>query len=184
MQCPTPPSLPLVIAYVGLGSNQGDGPAVLASARKAVAAFPGVRLSAASSLYRTEPQGLREQPFFTNQVLRLDCDPGLHPVSLLDMLLETENLLGRVREEAVRFGPRTVDLDLLLFGNESMNSERLTLPHPRMLERAFVLIPLAEIAPDLSLPQGMSVAEALGRLPYRRQGGVIYQGGKDGEPGR
>ena len=94
---------------------------------------------------------------------------------LLEALLATEQALGRVRQGAVRFGPRTVDLDLLLFGNEVMNSERLTLPHPRMLERAFVLVPLAEIAPDLMLPQGMSVAEALGLLRYRRQGNVICQ---------
>ena len=167
-------SLPSV-AYVGLGSNLGNGPSLLKSARDAVAAFPGVRLDTASSLYRTEPQGVRDQPFFTNQVVRLACAPALRPVDLLDMLLEAETLLGRVRNGVVRFGPRTVDLDLLLFGNEGMNSERLTLPHPRMLERAFVLIPLAEIAPDLALPQGMSVAEALKRLNYRRQGDVIYQ---------
>ena len=162
-------------AYVGLGSNLGDGPALLAAAREALAALPGVSLSRASSLYRTEPQGVRDQPFFTNQALELACGPDMRAEALLEALLATEHALGRVRQGAVRFGPRTVDLDLLLFGNEVMNSERLTLPHPRMLERAFVLVPLAEIAPDLMLPQGMSVAEALGLLRYRRQGNVICQ---------
>ena len=162
-------------AYVGLGSNLGDGPALLAAAREALAALPGVSLSRASSLYLTEPQGVRDQPFFTNQALELACGPDMRAGALLEALMATEQTLGRVRQGAVRFGPRTVDLDLLLFGNEVMNSERLTLPHPRMLERAFVLVPLAEIAPDLMLPQGMSVAEALGLLRYRRQGNVICQ---------
>ena len=164
-----------VAVYVGLGSNLGDGPALLAAARSAMAAFAGVRLIAASSLYRTEPQGLQEQPFFTNQVLELACARGLPPHVLLDMMLAAESALGRIRDGCPRFGPRTLDLDLLLFGNEVMNSERLTLPHPRMLERAFVLVPLAELAPDLMLPQGMSVSAALGRLCYRQRGDVIYQ---------
>ena len=175
---PRPPAAPVAFplrAYVGLGSNLGDGPALLAAAREALAALPGVSLSRASSLYLTEPQGVRDQPFFTNQALELACGPDMRAGALLEALLATEQTLGRVRRGAVRFGPRTVDLDLLLFGNEVMNSERLTLPHPRMLERAFVLVPLAEIAPDLMLPQGMSVAEALGRLRYRRQGNVICQ---------
>lgn len=164
-----------VTAHVGLGSNLGDGPALLDAARKAVEAFAGVRLMAASSLYWTEPQGFREQPFFTNQVLKLACARDLPPVVLLDMLLAAEDALGRARDKGLHFGPRTLDLDLLLFGNEVMNGERLILPHPRMLERAFVLVPLAELSPDLMLPQGMSVSAALGRLRYRRQGDVIYQ---------
>ena len=107
----------------------------------------------------------------------MELAPRSRPEALLDMMLDAENSLGRVRESGRRFGPRTVDLDLLLFGNEVMNTERLTLPHPRMLERAFVLVPLAEIAPDFVLPHGLSVAEALGRLDYRQQGGILYQGG-------
>ena len=175
MNITTPQVTPPITAYVGLGSNLGDGPALLAAAREALAALPGVSLSRASSLYLTEPQGVRDQPFFTNQALELACGPDMRAGALLEALMATEQTLGRVRQGAVRFGPRTVDLDLLLFGNEVMNSERLTLPHPRMLERAFVLVPLAEIAPDLMLPQGMSVAEALGLLRYRRQGNVICQ---------
>jgi 2-amino-4-hydroxy-6-hydroxymethyldihydropteridine diphosphokinase len=168
-------SLSPVLAYVELGSNVGDGPVRLAAARQAVSALAGVRLIAASSLYRTEPQGLRDQPFFTNQVLELACAREAAPLSLLDMLLAVENSHGRLRQSGVRFGPRTLDLDLLLFGNEVMLSERLTLPHPRMLERAFVLLPLAELAPDRMLPQGLSVSAALGRLRYRQQGDIIYQ---------
>ena len=178
MMCPESDFLPgPTVAYVGLGSNMGDGPSALSAARETVAALPGVRIVSASSLYLTEPQGVSEQPFFTNQVVELACDPGLRAGTLLDMLLDEENSLGRVRGGGLRFGPRPIDLDLLLFGNEVMNTERLALPHPRMLERAFVLVPLAEIAPDLVLPHGLNVTEALGRLDYRQEDDVLYQGG-------
>jgi 2-amino-4-hydroxy-6-hydroxymethyldihydropteridine diphosphokinase len=173
---------------VGLGSNLGDGPATLAAARAALEALPGFAVAAASSIYLTEPQGFRPQPFFSNQVLQLACDGAMRAHSLLDALLAAELSLGRERkaispggssvgeDSALRFGPRTIDLDLLLFGNEVMTGERLTLPHPRMLERAFVLVPLAEIAPDLVLPQGgMRVRDALRRLRYRQCGQVLYQ---------
>ena len=164
-----------IVAYVGLGSNQGDGPAHLAAAREALAALPGVWPLKASSVYLTEPQGLRGQPFFANQTLALACPSGLAPETLLKNLLSLERALGRVRRGAVRFGPRVIDLDLLLFGSLRRDDPFLTLPHPRMLERAFVLLPLAEITPELVLPQGLSVSQALGLIRFTLKGRVIYQ---------
>jgi 2-amino-4-hydroxy-6-hydroxymethyldihydropteridine diphosphokinase len=164
-----------VAAYISLGSNLGGPKTMLARARQGLAELPGVAVGAASSLYRTEPQGFADQPFFLNQVLRLDCAGASTAEGLLDAMLELENALGRVREGTPRFGPRPIDLDLLLFGNQRMDTERLQLPHPRMLERAFVLVPLAEIAPDLILPQGGAVREALARLPYILDTDIIYQ---------
>lgn len=168
-----------VRAYLGLGSNQGNLSENLRAARVSLALLPGVRLAAVSSVYLTEPQGMRQQPFFANQVAAVDCCPTLHPERLLDMLLALESSLGRERHTEQRFGPRLIDLDLLLFGNEDMKSQRLILPHPRMLERAFVLVPLAEVTPDLLLPQGMGVLQAIELLDYTRDGNVICQA----EPG-
>ncbi len=162
-----------VTAYISLGSNMGDTAANLAAARAAVAALPGVSLIAASPLYRTEPQGLRDQPFFLNQAARLAVT--VSPLDLLSALLGIEDSLGRVR--GLRFGPRPLDLDLLLFGNTCMDNERLTLPHPRMLDRAFVLVPLADLAPDLVLPRGMTVRAALSALAFTLKDGIIYQRG-------
>ena len=162
-----------VTAFIGLGSNMGDPAANLAAALDAVAALPGVSLAAVSPLYRTEPQGVREQPFFLNQIARLVVT--IPPLELLAALLGIEDGLGRVR--GLRFGPRVLDLDLLLFGNTCMDNERLTLPHPRMLERAFVLVPLADLAPDLVLPQGLTVREALSRLTFTLRGNSIFQQG-------
>lgn len=166
-----------VRAYLGLGSNQGNLTENLRAARESLALLPGVHFSTVSSIYLTDPQGMRQQPFFANQVAAVDCCSTLHPERLLDMLLALESSLGRDRCTEQRFGPRRIDLDLLLFGNEDMKSQRLILPHPRMLERAFVLVPLAEVAPDLLLPQGMSVIQALERLDYARVGNVICQAG-------
>lgn len=162
-------------AFVGLGSNLGDAPAHLEAAQKALAALPGVSAAIFSSVYRTQPQGLREQPFFYNQVAALACCAELGAEALLTALLSEEARLGRRRDAGPRFGPRIIDLDLLLFGNQRMNTQRLTLPHPRMLERAFVLVPLAELAPTMRLAGGLSVREALARLQYRLEGRTIFQ---------
>jgi len=164
-----------VSAYVSLGSNKGDSVALLEEARRQLAVFHDMKFAGMSSLYRTEPQGLAEQPFFINQVIHLMCKPGLSPEELLERLLAVETTLGRERTTEVRNGPRYIDLDLLLFGDRRMNTERLILPHPRMLSRAFVLVPLAEIAPGLPLPQGLPVAEALEHLHYSLAGDIIYQ---------
>ncbi len=169
------PSESPVLAYVSLGSNQGDSVVNLEKARSAMNAFPGVRLTRESSLYITEPVELADQPFFINQVVELSCVPAVRPDVLLDMMLATEASLGRVREDALRYGPRPLDLDLLLFGNARMDTHHLVLPHPRMLQRAFVLVPLAEIRPDLVLPQGGTVQEALSRIRFRQEGDTIFQ---------
>lgn len=155
----------------------GDTGAYLAKARQALQAIDAVRELRFSSIYRTEPQGLREQPFFSNQVAELTLAPELEPEMLLGALMALEAAIGRERGSTQRFGPRVIDLDLLLFGNTSMNSPRLTLPHPRMLERAFVLLPLAELAPDLPIPGGETVREALGRIRYSLKGDAIFQDG-------
>lgn len=166
----------MIQAFVCLGSNMGDAEAHLAEARKEMAALPGVKISAVSSLYRTEPQGRKDQPWFLNQVVRLDCADGMTAVELLDMLLDRELAMGRVRDAEDHFGPRVIDMDLLLFGNvRQASDEHLILPHPRMAERAFVLIPLLEIAPDLVMPGGKSVKSMLEKLDCRLEGSVIFQ---------
>ena len=133
-----------VAAYVGLGGNLGEVKKTFALARGALNALPGVRLGRVSGMYRTQPQGLREQPFFFNQVAALDCGRAVRPDFLLDSMLALEASFGRVRQrKGEKDGPRSLDLDLLLFGRELRNSPRLILPHPRMRRRAFVLVPLA-----------------------------------------
>lgn len=167
-------TVPATPAYISLGSNMGEREKNLAHALERLAGQPGIRVTAVSSLYMTEPQGLREQPFFANQAACLSCEAGVTPWDLLDMLRSVENALGRERS-GPRFGPRVLDLDVLLFGDVVLHDPRLTLPHPRMLERAFVLAPLAEFAPDLRLPGGMTVRQALARIPCRMEGTVIFQ---------
>ncbi len=144
----------MTLAYVALGANLGDPVATVRAALAALEALPGCRLVAASSLYRTAPIGLAGQPDFINAVAAVDTQ--LDPEALLTALLALEADFGRVRLE--RNGPRTLDLDLLLHGDSVLHSPRLTLPHPRLHLRAFVLRPLAEIAPDLALPGRGSVA--------------------------
>lgn len=138
----------MIRAYVALGSNLGDPAATVEAAIDALAALRGSLLKGFSSLYRTAPVGLRHQPDFINAVAALDT--RLTADELLDELFAMEARFGRQR--TVRNAPRTLDLDLLLFGDLTSNDPRLTLPHPRMHERAFVLAPLTEIAPAISLP--------------------------------
>lgn len=136
-------------------------------------------LDAASRVYHTEPQEKRDQPWFANQVVRVLCRPPVSAPSLLESLLAIEVELGRDRTAGEgapeRFGPRVIDLDLLLFGDEVLRTERLELPHPRMAERAFVLVPLVEIAPEATLPDGRTAAEALAALDYALEGDEIRQ---------
>ena len=135
-----------VKAYVGLGSNLADPAVQVRSAMAALASLAETRVEVCSSLFRSAPVGLREQPDFINAVCRVYT--RLAPVALMHNLLEIESSHGRVRAGA-KGGPRTLDLDLLLYGNESIQSAELTLPHPRLHERAFVLYPLLELEPDL-----------------------------------
>ena len=161
--------------FVGLGSNTDNPPQRLAAARKALSALPGLQVLATSPVYKTEPQGKKEQPWFHNQVTHLACGPRWSAPALLEALLAIEVALGRQRQGEERFGPRRIDLDLLLFGTELCNNERLCLPHPRMFERAFVLAPLHDIAPELVFPDGRSLQSRLAALPYRLQADCIYQ---------
>ncbi|MDR2694954.1 MAG: 2-amino-4-hydroxy-6-hydroxymethyldihydropteridine diphosphokinase [Deltaproteobacteria bacterium] len=162
-------------AFIGLGSNMDNPPQRLAMARKALAALPDVRLLAASPVYRTEPQGKKDQPWFHNQVAHLACGPCWSAPALLDALRAVEAAAGRQRVEEERFAPRSLDLDLLLFGAELCKNAQLCLPHPRMFERAFVLAPLQDIAPDLVFPDGRSLRSSLAALSYRLQADCIYQ---------
>jgi 2-amino-4-hydroxy-6-hydroxymethyldihydropteridine diphosphokinase len=146
-------------AYLALGSNLGDRRRLLADALAALDRHPQNRLTAASPVYETKAVGITDQPDFLNCVVRLETD--LLPLTLLDLCLSIEQQFGRVRRE--HWGPRTVDLDVLLYGDTTFNDDRLTLPHPRMKERAFVLAPLADLAPDI-LFHGETVRTHLARL--------------------
>lgn len=127
-------------------------------------------------MYVTEPQGFKEQPWFHNQVLELECGPTWTPEAMLEGLLKVEQELGRQRNDRQqRFGPRIIDLDLLLFGDCVRETPRLTLPHPRMRGRAFVLVPLQDIAPDLVFPDGQSLGAALSALSFALDGNRISQ---------
>ncbi len=164
-----------MVAYISLGGNLGNEARVFAEALAAVAAMPGVRVETVSARYRTEPQDDADQPWFSNQVARLRCGKSVTPERLLSSLLALEQTLGRVRDAARRHGPRVIDIDLLLFGDAVRDSAFLTLPHPRMTLRAFVLVPLLELDPGLSLPGGKKLAALLEELPYSSDGTTIYQ---------
>jgi len=148
--------LAMTRAYVGLGANVGNRRENLDRAVELLAAEPGVRVLALSSVRETAPVGYVDQPRFLNAACALDT--GLGPRELLERLLAIERALGRERTEP-RFGPRTIDLDLLLYGNETLDEPGLTVPHPRLAERLFVLEPLHELAPDLVLPDGRAIRD-------------------------
>jgi 2-amino-4-hydroxy-6-hydroxymethyldihydropteridine diphosphokinase len=150
----------VTLAYVALGSNLGDPRQQLLDAMAALSNLPDTRLLQRSRLYRTPPWGMLEQPPFINAAVELDT--ALSPHALLDAMLAIEQRAGRVRAE--RNGPRTLDLDLLHVDGVQLDDPQLTLPHPRMAERAFVLLPLHDIAPTLRLPGQATVAELLARL--------------------
>ncbi|MFH1660804.1 MAG: 2-amino-4-hydroxy-6-hydroxymethyldihydropteridine diphosphokinase [Pseudomonadota bacterium] len=141
-------------AYVALGANLGDPAATVLAAFAALANLPESRVSHGSSLYRTAPVGLTDQPEFVNAVAELETT--LAPEALLAALFDIEERFGRIRAE--KNGPRTLDLDLLLYNDQFIDLPRLTLPHPRLHLRAFVLQPLAEIAPRLAIPGRGTVA--------------------------
>ena len=144
-------------AYIGLGSNMANPVAQVRGALDELAHLPSSRLLAVSSLYRSAPVGKLDQPDFINAVALIETD--LTPQDLLKSLLEIEHYHGRVRE--YRNGPRTLDLDILLYDDLQCNDAHLTLPHPRMHQRAFVLQPLCEIAPDCRLAGHGPLAELL-----------------------
>lgn len=129
------------VAYLGLGSNIGDRERRLIEAVAELNGTDGIEVAAVSSLYETDPVGLVDQPPFINMAARIVTSHG--PLELLGIVLALERRLGRVR--TIRWGPRTIDIDLLLFDERVMDTPELTLPHPRMHERAFVMIPLLEV---------------------------------------
>ena len=143
-----PKALP-VRAYIGLGGNLDQPAERIRSARRAIQDLTGVREAGFSSLYQSTPLGPQDQPDYVNAVMAIDVD--LEPLELLDRLQAIESAHGRVRV-GERWGPRTLDLDILLYGEEILHLERLTVPHPGLADREFVLYPLAEIAPELRVP--------------------------------
>ena len=143
------PSENTVRAYIGLGSNLADPVAQVRAGVTALGQLAQTRVEACSSFYRTAPVGLREQPDFINAVCRVHT--GQAPVTFMQNLLEVERMHGR-RRQGDKGGPRTLDLDLLLYGDRTIQMAELTVPHPRLHERAFVLYPLHEIEPDLVIP--------------------------------
>lgn len=148
-------SLPAARAYIGFGANLGNPAAALSHALEALGKLPDTRVAAHSSCYRSAPIGVAEShPDYTNAVIALDT--ALSPQKLLDALLSIEAAYGRCRN--AHLAPRTIDLDLLLHGTTTMQTATLVLPHPRLHQRAFVLLPLAEIAPEIVIP-------GLGPLP-------------------
>ena len=146
--------------YLGLGSNLGNRIEHLARGRKAIAEKAGAIL-AASSIYDTAPWGPVPQDNYLNQVLCVSTT--LAPRDLLAALHEIERAAGRDRRNEVRYGPRVLDLDILMYGDRTVQEDGLVIPHPRIAERAFVLVPLAEIAPDLAIG-GETVRALLGRV--------------------
>lgn len=157
--------------FIGLGSNLGDPPGNIARALREVDAAPGLRVEAVSPVYWTEPQGLREQDWFANRVARIQVR-GLAPEAVLAVLSGIERAMGRVRD--TRWGPRVIDIDILLLGDATWESETLRIPHPRMRDRAFVLVPLMHLAPDV-LIHGHTPADWLARLRYSVDGDRIHQ---------
>ena len=148
----------MTTAFVGIGSNLGDPERQIEAALERLAAEDGIELVAVSTLRETEPVGFRDQPNFVNGAARIETE--LPARDLLKRLLAIEQQLGRIRGEGPRFGPRTIDLDLLAYGAERIDEPGLTVPHPRLAERRFALEPLAELAPSFEVP-GLGSVQAL-----------------------
>ena len=146
-----------VIAFVGLGGNLGDAAATLRAAVQALGELPHIRVMRVSRLFRTPAWGVQDQADFINGVVMLETSLGAR--GLLEALLGIERQFGRERDPALRWGPRTLDLDLLQHADQVIDEPGLRLPHPHLHERAFALVPLLEIAPDILIP-GHGTAQA------------------------
>lgn len=152
----------MILAYIAIGSNLGDPVTQAQQAIHQLTQLPKSRLIAASSLYSSTPMGPQNQPDYINAVAAIETE--LTPLELLDSIQRIEQQQGRVRKDQ-RWGPRTLDLDIVLYGNQVIESERLTIPHYGMKVREFVLYPLAEIAPNFTLPDGTEIQALLSQVP-------------------
>jgi 2-amino-4-hydroxy-6-hydroxymethyldihydropteridine diphosphokinase len=152
--------LPLRRALIGLGSNVGDRLQFLQRAVKQLGETIGVQVRDVSSVYESEPVGPAAQAWFLNAVVA--ADTSLNPRTLLQQTQAIERALGR--ETTYHWGPRTIDLDILLYGDTQVNTATLTIPHAELCQRAFVMIPLLELVPGLVLPDGTEVSACLSRL--------------------
>ncbi|MBG0789970.1 MAG: 2-amino-4-hydroxy-6-hydroxymethyldihydropteridine diphosphokinase [Desulfovibrionaceae bacterium] len=165
-----------MICYVSLGSNVGDTEDNIHEALVLLEDYgDDIRLKGVSDYYVTEPQGdVKDQPWFTNQVIELEIDAEIwSPPGFLSTCTAIEAKMGRTR--TVPGGPRPLDMDIIAWGDVEMDMDFLTLPHPRAKERAFVLVPLKEIAPDFVFPDGTTIDAALEAIDYRIEGNKIWQ---------
>ena len=164
--------------YVCMGSN-ADGAEEYLDAAEAILEKAGLHAAARSRTYLTEPQDDKDQNWFRNRVVRFDIprcsDIPAAAHDLLTRLKDAENALGRKRDPARRYGPRTIDLDILLLGSTVLNDPDLTIPHPRMVRRAFALIPLLEIDPACRMPDGTPCSELLSQIKYVLDNTKIFQ---------
>ncbi len=164
-------SLDWKTAYLGMGSNLGDRVAHMRMALGMIRHDPRCSVGRVSSLYNTQPVGVTDQPEFLNGVVEIRT--SLSPVELLHVCQGVERKMGRTR--TIRWGPRVIDLDILVYETETSNAPELVIPHPRLRDRAFVLAPLAEIAPDVGVGDGLTASNALSRLSD--QGVSVFQDG-------
>lgn len=148
-----------MISYLSLGSNQGDKKANLEKALDLLKRIPEIQLLKVSSYYETEPWGGVEQDSFIN--IAVEIETSMNPHELLTKCQEIEYIIGRKR--SIHWGPRTIDIDILTYQDQKIKTEKLTIPHPYMEEREFVLAPLREISPDLILPSGLAIQEKEGQ---------------------
>lgn len=159
-------------ACIGLGANLGDAAGTVRAAALSLDALPDTRLLRVSRLYRTPAWGVTAQPDFINAAALLDT--ALPPRALLEALLDTERRFGRDRSAADRWGPRTLDLDLLLYGTQVVDEPGLAVPHPHLRRRAFALVPLVEIAPDACIPGVGPARDALAAMESGEVQAVTY----------
>ncbi|MBM7856027.1 2-amino-4-hydroxy-6-hydroxymethyldihydropteridine diphosphokinase [Desulfohalotomaculum tongense] len=162
----------MVTAYIGIGSNMGDKSFYINKALDLLHSPPEIKVVKVAPLYRTAPVGYTEQDWFLNTVAQLET--VISPQKLLHQLQQIENKLGRERK--IRWGPRTIDLDLLIYGDVTLTTPDLTLPHPRMTERAFVMVPLADISPTMAMIGGKTAEELAGELMLVQE---IYRAAAD-----
>lgn len=154
----------MVRTYISIGANEGSPLENIKKALEEIRSLKKTELLRVAPLYLTEPVGYEDQEWFHNTVAEIDTE--LKPIELLRELQRIENSLGRVR--TIRWGPRPLDLDIIMYGNERVNEPDLQVPHPRFEERAFVLAPLKDLQPDLILPSGIQIERALEQLTDKK----------------